>query len=179
MNDTPASTALITNRLSLGARAWHWRGGNMEMMESASAWDDGLSDDLVTQLLLARGVPREDLNRQRAPTLREFLPDPSHLQDMDKAAIRIAQAIRNREAVAVYGDYDVDGATSAALLIRLFRMCGHDARHYIPDRLLEGYGPTGEALVRLGQEGAQLVVTVDCGAMAHDALAMAADAGWK
>lgn len=148
------------------------------MLESGgSAWDDALSDDLVTQLLLARGVPREDLLRQRAPTLREFLPDPSHLQDMDKAAARIARAIRNREAVAVYGDYDVDGATSAALLIRLFRMCGHDARHYIPDRLLEGYGPTGEALVRLGQEGAQLVVTVDCGAMAHDALAMAADAG--
>lgn len=150
----------------------------MEMLESGgSAWDDALSDDLVTQLLLARGVPRDDLLRQRAPTLREFLPDPSHLQDMDKAAARIARAIRNREAVAVYGDYDVDGATSAALLIRLFRMCGHDARHYIPDRLLEGYGPTGEALVRLGQEGAQLVVTVDCGAMAHDALAMAADAG--
>lgn len=148
------------------------------MLESGgSAWDDALSDDLVTQLLLARGVPRDDLLRQRAPTLREFLPDPSHLQDMDKAAARIARAIRNREAVAVYGDYDVDGATSAALLIRLFRMCGHDARHYIPDRLLEGYGPTGEALVRLGQEGAQLVVTVDCGAMAHDALAMAADAG--
>ncbi|WP_206240361.1 single-stranded-DNA-specific exonuclease RecJ [Novosphingobium terrae] len=172
-----ASSALISGRMSLGGKAWHWRGGNMDMMEHDHGWDGPLADDLVTQLLLARGVAREDLNRQRNPTLREFLPDPSALQDMDVAARRIAQAIVKREPVAVYGDYDVDGATSAALLIRLIRLCGHDARHYIPDRLLEGYGPTGEALVRLGQEGAKLVVTVDCGAMAHDALAMAADAG--
>jgi single-stranded-DNA-specific exonuclease len=177
MTDTVPSTALIANRQSLGGRAWHWRGGNMEMTEQASAWEGALSDDLVTQLLLARGITREDLPRHRTPTLREFLPDPSHLRDMDVAAARIAHAITARQAVAVYGDYDVDGATSAALLIRLLRLCGHDARHYIPDRLLEGYGPTGEALVRLGEEGAQLVITVDCGAMAHDALAMAADAG--
>jgi single-stranded-DNA-specific exonuclease len=176
-NDIATSTALIANRSSLGGRAWHWRGGNMEMMEHAALWEGSLGEDLVSQLLLARGITREDLPRHRTPTLREFLPDPSHFQDMDVAARRIAHAITARQAVAVYGDYDVDGATSAALLIRLFRLCGHDARHYIPDRLLEGYGPTGEALVRLGQEGAQLVITVDCGAMAHDALAMAADAG--
>ncbi|WJS97660.1 single-stranded-DNA-specific exonuclease RecJ [Novosphingobium humi] len=137
----------------------------------------GLSDDIITQLLLARGVAREDLSRHRTPTLRAFLPDPSEFRDMELAAMRIADAIERREAITIYGDYDVDGATSAALLIRLIRMLGHDARHYIPDRLLEGYGPTGEALVRLGAEGAQLIVTVDCGAMAHEALAMAADAG--
>src|SRR5690606_21192774 len=82
-----------------------------------------------------------------------------------------------KETVTVYGDYDVDGATSAALLIRLFRMLGHEARHYIPDRLLEGYGPSGEALVRLGAEGSSLVVNDDCGAMAFDALAAANAAG--
>lgn len=177
MTETSSSTALIAGRLSLSGRAWLWRGGNMDMTEDASVWDGALGDDLVTQLLLARGVQRDSLHSHRSPTLREFLPDPSHFRDMDVAAARIARAITAREAVAVYGDYDVDGATSAALLIRLLRLCGHDARHYIPDRLLEGYGPTGEALVRLGEEGAQLVVTVDCGAMAHDALAMAADAG--
>lgn len=159
---------------SLSGKAWRWRGGNMDMAQGASR---GLSDDIVTQLLLARGVSREDLPRHKVPTLRAFLPDPSEFRDMDKAAERIAQAIEAREAITIYGDYDVDGATSAALLIRLIRMLGHDARHYIPDRLLEGYGPTGEALVRLGAEGAQLIVTVDCGAMAHEALAMAADAG--
>ena len=153
---------------SLTGLAWRWRGGNMDLGGAG-----GAGDDLIDQLLLSRGVDREDLDRQRRPTLREFLPDPSIFQDMDKAAARLAGAIARKEPIAVYGDYDVDGATSAALLIRFIRMCGHDARAYIPDRLLEGYGPTGPALVRLGAEGARLVVTVDCGAMAHQALAMA------
>lgn len=136
-----------------------------------------ISDDLVTQLLLARGVPRDDLERHRNPTLRDFLPDPSAFRDMDVAAQRLAQAVMTSEAVTIYGDYDVDGATSAALLIRLLRMLGLNAQYYIPDRLLEGYGPSGEALVRLGQAGSSLIVTVDCGAMAHQALADAHDAG--
>jgi single-stranded-DNA-specific exonuclease len=158
---------------SLTGKAWRWRGGNMELSEGTA----GLEDDIVTQLLLARGVAREDLARHRSPSLRAFLPDPSEFNDMDLAADRIAEAVLSRETVTVYGDYDVDGATSAALLIRLFRMLGHDARHYIPDRLLEGYGPSGEALVRLGGEGSSLVVTVDCGAMAYEALAAAHAAG--
>jgi len=96
---------------------------------------------------------------------------------MDQAAQRISDAIMFSETVTVYGDYDVDGATSSALLIRFLRMLGHDAEYYIPDRLLEGYGPSGEALVRIGKQGSSLIVTVDCGAMAHEALAMANDAG--
>ena len=158
---------------SLSGKAWHWRGGNMEIAGDAG----GLTDDIVTQLLLARGAARDDLARHRSPSLRSFLPDPSEFNDMDLAAERIAEAVLASETVTVYGDYDVDGATSAALLIRLFRMLGHSARHYIPDRLLEGYGPSGEALVRLGQEGSSLVVTVDCGAMAYEALGAAHAAG--
>ena len=96
---------------------------------------------------------------------------------MDVAAERLAQAVLTGENITVYGDYDVDGATSAALLVRFLRMLGRDAGYYIPDRLLEGYGPSGEALVRIGEEGSSLIVTVDCGAMAHDALAMAHSAG--
>ncbi len=136
-----------------------------------------LGEDIVTQLLLSRGVPRDDVDRHRTPSLRAFLPDPSQFRDMDAAAERLAQAVLTGETITVYGDYDVDGATSAALLIRLIRLLGHDARYYIPDRLLEGYGPSGEALVRLAGEGSSLIVTVDCGAMAHDALAMAHAAG--
>jgi len=131
----------------------------------------------VAQLLLSRGVERADLARHRAPTLRSFLPDPSAFADMDRAAQRIVESVIARETVTIYGDYDVDGATSAALLIRLYRMLGIEAGHYIPDRLLEGYGPSGEALVALGQQGSTLVVTVDCGAMAFEALAAADDAG--
>ena len=137
----------------------------------------GNLDDVVTQLLLSRGVPREDLKRHRAPSLRAFLPDPSEFRDMDAAAERLAQAVLTGETVTIYGDYDVDGATSAALLILLLRRLGHDARYYIPDRLLEGYGPSGEALVRIAGEGSSLIVTVDCGAMAHEALEMANAAG--
>ena len=160
---------------SLSDRAWHWRGGNMDI--GASGAIDDLSNDIVTQLLLSRGVPQHDLERHRTPTLRAFLPDPSIFNDMDNAAERLAQAVVGGERITIYGDYDVDGATSAALMIRLLRMLGIDAEYYIPDRLLEGYGPSGEALVRLAEQGSSLIVTVDCGAMAYEALEMARDAG--
>jgi single-stranded-DNA-specific exonuclease len=158
---------------SLSGKAWRWRGGNMALESGAG----GLEHDIVDQLLLGRGIAREELALHRTPSLRSFLPDPSIFSDMDSAADRLAQAILAGEQVTVFGDYDVDGATSAALLVRLLRALGHDAGTYIPDRLLEGYGPSGEALVRLGAEGSSLVVTVDCGAMAFEALAAAHEAG--
>ncbi|NLR70122.1 single-stranded-DNA-specific exonuclease RecJ [Novosphingobium sp. ERN07] len=157
---------------SFSGQAWRWRGGNMDLGQG-----NGTGDDIVTQLLLSRGVERDDLDRHRRPTLRDFLPDPSIFRDMDSAAIRLSDAIEQAERITIYGDYDVDGATSAALLVRLLRTMGVTAGHYIPDRLLEGYGPSGEALVRLARDGSQLIVTVDCGAMAHEALAMAAAEG--
>jgi single-stranded-DNA-specific exonuclease len=164
--------SLLNIPLSILNQSWQWRGG------AADARDpDFAPDDLVTQLLLARGVPRDDLERHRNPTIRNFMPDPSIFQDMDKAAERLADAVQAGEVVTIYGDYDVDGATSAALLIRLLRDLGLDAGYYIPDRLLEGYGPSGDALVRLGAAGNKLIVTVDCGAMAFDALAEAKAAG--
>ncbi|TCM40794.1 exonuclease RecJ [Novosphingobium sp. ST904] len=149
----------------------------MDISDSSSGFPSGLEDDIVTQILLSRGVPREDLERHRTPSLRAFLPDPSEFRDMDAAAERVAQAVMSNETVTVYGDYDVDGATSAALLILLLRQLGHEAKYYIPDRLLEGYGPSGEALVRIAAEGSSLIVTVDCGAMAYEALEMAHGAG--
>jgi single-stranded-DNA-specific exonuclease len=163
-----AMTALLNISQSITGQSWQWRGG------AADARDpDFAPDDLVTQLLLARGVPRDDLERHRNPTIRGFMPDPSVFRDMDTAAERLADAVQSGEVVTVYGDYDVDGATSAALLIRLLRELGLDAGYYIPDRLLEGYGPSGDALVKLGAAGNKLIVTVDCGAMAFDALAEA------
>jgi len=157
---------------SILGQPWRWRAG------SAEAGDAGFQpDDLVDQLLMARGVAREDLERHRAPTLRAFMPDPSVFRDMDKAAARLADAVAQGEAVTIFGDYDVDGATSAALLIRLLRQLGLEAEAYIPDRLMEGYGPSGEALVRIAEGGATLIVTVDCGAQAFEALAMAKAAG--
>ena len=159
---------------SLTGKAWRWRGGNMEL-GGGSALSGG--EAIVRQLLLSRGVAEADLARNLAPTLRDFLPDPSEFNDMDAAADRLAQAVLSHEKITIYGDYDVDGATSSALLIRLLRDLGVAADYYIPDRLLEGYGPSGEALVRLAEQGCSLIVTVDCGAMAHEALQQARDAG--
>lgn len=165
-------TPVLNVHSSILGQPWRWRG------LAADARDPGFApDDLVTQLLLTRGCAREELEAHRSPSIRAFMPDPSIFRDMDRAAERLADSVERREAVTVFGDYDVDGATSAALLIRLLRDLGLDPRAYIPDRLMEGYGPSGEALVRLKREGADLIVTVDCGAMAFDALAEARDAG--
>src|SRR4051795_1551421 len=134
-------------------------------------------DDLVDELLLARGVARDDLARHRDPRIRDFLPDPSCFKDMEKGAARLADAVQRGETVAIFGDYDVDGATSAALLTLLLRRLGAQPIVYIPDRLMEGYGPSGKALVELKARGASVAVCVDCGAHAFEALekAKAAD----
>ena len=158
---------------SLSNRAWHWRGGNMEMDADAHS----LSSDILTQLLMTRGVERDDIARHAEPTMRDFLPDPAEFRDMESAAERIAQAVLTNETITIYGDYDVDGATSSALMIQVLRELGVEAGYYIPDRLLEGYGPSGEALVKLARDGSSLIVTVDCGAMAFEALEMARDEG--
>ena len=163
--------ALNVSRSILG-QPWRWRGTGADAREPGY-----LPDDLVTQLLMARGCPREAVDAHRNPTIRHFMPDPSLFRDMDSAAERLADAVEKGEHVRIFGDYDVDGATSAALLIRLLRDLGLSARPYIPDRLMEGYGPSGEALVRLAGEGATLIVTVDCGAQAFEALAMAKAVG--
>ncbi len=163
--------ALGINR-SISGQPWHWRRASADMAQENLA-----PDDLVTQLLLARGVARDDLERQRNPTLRGFMPDPALFQDMDAAAARLADAVVAGERVTIFGDYDVDGATSAALLVRLLRDLGLPVGAYIPDRLMEGYGPSGAALVKIGEAGSRLVVTVDCGAQAFEAIAEANAAG--
>ena len=171
MTDTAKDAALgITH--SIGGQPWHWRRASADMASENLA-----PDDLVTQLLLARGVPRDDLERQRVPTLRGFMPDPALFKGMDAAAERLAEAVAAKEAITIFGDYDVDGATSAALLVRLLRDLGVPVGAYIPDRLMEGYGPSGAALVKIGEAGSKLVVTVDCGAQAFEAIAEANAAG--
>src|SRR5207302_7644920 len=124
-----------------------------------------------------RGVERDDLPRHRDPRIRDFLPDPSCFQDMDKGAGRLADAVQAGEAIAIFGDYDVDGATSAALLVLLLRRLGAEPMVYIPDRLMEGYGPSGKALVELKARGASVAICVDCGAQAFEALEEARSAG--
>lgn len=156
---------------SILGQPWRWRA-------LAADARDGLGhDDLVAQLLRARGCPPDEVEAHRTPSIRSFMPDPSIFRDMDRAAARLADAVVARERIAIFGDYDVDGATSAAVLVRLLRDLGLSPRAYIPDRMTEGYGPTEAALLRLQVEGANLIVTVDCGAQAFEPLAAAEAAG--
>ena len=126
--------------------------------------------EVVARALAGRGIGAAEAEAFLAPTLRSQLPDPGHLMDMDRAAARIADAVTAGEGVAVFGDYDVDGATSSALLTRFFRALGQGVEVYIPDRIKEGYGPNGPALRALADRGARVVITVDCGVSAFAAL---------
>jgi single-stranded-DNA-specific exonuclease len=132
----------------------------------------------VGRLLAARGQTLDTAESFLAPRLRDLLPDPSNFRDMDAAAARIGAAIEQGERIAIFGDYDVDGATSAALLSRFLRAAGAPpVRLYVPDRGVEGYGPNAPALLKLKSEGAGLVITVDCGVTAFAPLQAAKQAG--
>ncbi len=133
--------------------------------------------EIVARVLAGRGVSVEEALAFLDPTIRGLMPDPSSLTDCDMAAARLAEAIRRREKVAIFGDYDVDGAASSALLYRFLRHFGLDAEIYIPDRVFEGYGPNPAAIRQLIDNGAQLIVTVDCGSTSHESLAVARDLG--
>jgi single-stranded-DNA-specific exonuclease len=163
----------------------------VERSVSGKRWEPRLSDErvalalaqqldiseILARILAARGITADEAERFLNPVLREALPDPSRLRDMDKAADRLAEAIRGGEKIAVFGDYDVDGATSGALILRFLEAVGGDGSYYIPDRIREGYGPNAPALLSLAAQGAALVVTVDCGISAFEALDAAAAAG--
>ncbi|MCZ6591291.1 MAG: single-stranded-DNA-specific exonuclease RecJ, partial [Alphaproteobacteria bacterium] len=133
--------------------------------------------EVVGRLLAARGVDIDNAQRFLNPTLRDALPDPNCLKDMDRAVDRLIAALQASEPIAIFGDYDVDGATSSALLARFFAAVGAPVRIYIPDRIREGYGPNAPALLRLRAEGIKVVITVDCGITAFEALDDAAQAG--
>jgi len=154
---------------SVTGRRWTWRSGDAR---TGLAIAQRLAlPELLGRLLSARGVGIEAAEDFLAPTLRALLPDPSGLVDMDRAAERLAAAVLRGETVAVFGDYDVDGACSGALMVRALRQLGCDeVSHYVPDRLKEGYGPNPEAIRRLCERGATLIVCVDCGVAAHLAL---------
>src|SRR6476659_1408664 len=126
--------------------------------------------ELIGRLLAARGADAATLSHFLDPSLRHLLPDPASLQDMEPAAERFARAIVAREPIAIFGDYDVDGAASVALIQRFLRGHGQIAATYIPDRLSEGYGPTPASLAGLAEEGARIIITVDCGTAAGPAI---------
>lgn len=133
--------------------------------------------DALGRILAARGVDVSGAEAFLDPKLRDLLPDPSHLLDMDKAVDRVVAAINAGEKIGVFADYDVDGACSGSLLTKFFSAIGRDVTVYVPDRIAEGYGPNTPALMKLKEAGVSLVITVDCGTTAFSPLADAAEAG--
>ena len=129
------------------------------------------------KLLATKNIALDQVENFLNPTIKATLPDPFSLLDMDVAVIKIIQSIKKRKKIVIFGDYDVDGATSSALLKRFFKMTGIEAEVYIPDRIAEGYGPNSNALLALKKNGADLVITVDCGTVAFEPLETASKAG--
>jgi single-stranded-DNA-specific exonuclease len=160
---------------SLKGLRWRERGGDARL-GLALAQRLGVPE-IVGRILSCRGVAEEDCAQFLAPTLRDALPDPLSFKDMAEAAARIVRAVQAGETIAVFGDYDVDGATASALLKRFLEAAGGKVRVYIPDRQREGYGPNTAALLKLKAEGATVAITVDCGVTAFAPLEEAARAG--
>ena len=154
---------------SLSGRRWIWRAGE-DRIAFGIAQRMGVPE-IVGRMLAARGVGIEGAPDFLEPTLRALLPDPSLLVDMDPAAERLADAVARGETVAVFGDYDVDGACSAALMVTLLRDLGCTVHCHVPDRMKEGYGPNLPALEALVARGARVIVCVDCGTAAGETLA--------
>ncbi len=172
---SPVAPVFLGVERSLGGRRWELRAPD-DRLSLAIAQMAGVPEP-IARVLAGRGVTPADAVQFLAPKLRDLLPDPSQFHDMDVAAARIADAIERDEAVAIFGDYDVDGATSSALLRDVLSELGARVRVYIPDRLKEGYGPNAPALLRLAADGVRVVVTVDCGTLAFAPLAAAREAG--
>ncbi len=162
---------------SLSGQRWIERMGRVEAGQAQTMVDEFHIEAPLARVLAARGVTAADSRSYLAPTLRDLMPDPSTLTDMDVAAKRLHQSIIAGDKIAVFGDYDVDGATSSALLANFLRACGIEAEIYIPDRIFEGYGPNEAAIGELVENGAKLIVTVDCGSTSLDALGHARKLG--
>jgi single-stranded-DNA-specific exonuclease len=175
MADGSMIDAYLGVERSLSGRAWRERPADPELVRRHQL-RLGLSEPLA-RALASRGIGADDGPDYLNPTLKALFPDPSTFADMDKAAAVLVDALERRRPMVVFADYDVDGASSAAQLVRWFRALGQTLPIYVPDRIAEGYGPSPAAFRRLKAEGAELVITVDCGAAAHDALACAAEIG--
>lgn len=169
------SAAFLGVERSLSGRRWLARTGD-ERLALALSQRLGLPE-LVGRVLASRGIGLDEAEGFLNPTLKELLPDPGHLKGMDEAVARLVKAVTGGETIGIFGDYDVDGATSSALLNNALAAMGARARVYIPDRIREGYGPNAPALLALKAEGVGVVVTVDCGTTAFAPLEAAAQAG--
>lgn len=164
-------TAFLSVESSLTGRLWRGPDVMLERAAQALAQESHLPLP-VSRILAARGVTAPQAAAYLEPRLRDLLPDPLSLRDMDIAAARIIAAVQQGQRIAIFADYDVDGGASAALLIDWLRRQGRDSTLYIPDRIDEGYGPNVPAITGLSRDH-DLIICVDCGTLSHEALAAA------
>ncbi len=172
--DAPSRAFLNVER-SASAKRWKARLDDQRIAEAISQRHE--LPEIIGRVLAARGVGVDEAEAFLNPTIRTLMPQPSALQDMEKGAARLALAIMQGEKIGVIADYDVDGVSSAAMLTLFLRAVGSSCSVHIPDRLTEGYGPSLKAVESLKAQGAELLVTLDCGVMAHDPLLRAAELG--
>ncbi len=171
----PAPDCFLGVERSIRGRRWLLRLRNDRM---ALAIAERLNlPEILGRVLAGRGIDPEQAGAFLNPTLRELMPSPEAFRDMEKGAERIADAIMNGERVGIIGDYDVDGMAATALVSGFLRRAGAEPDIHIPHRINEGYGPSHEAVTQLQERGANVLITLDCGVMAHDPLAHAADLG--
>ena len=174
MTQTPDTPAFLHVSTSATGRRWVGPSIEEDRLAEAMAQATNLPAPLC-RTLVKRGVTAQDADAFLAPTLRDLLPDPHDLRDMEKAAARFLKAVKAREKIAIFADYDVDGGTSAALLICWLRDMGLTATLYIPDRIDEGYGPNDAAMAALAKDH-DLIICVDCGTLSHGPIAAAVGA---
>ena len=166
----PAVRAFLDVERSATGRRWRDRLGARGAALATAMTQRLGTPELLARILVGRGVDAEEVAPYLDPTLKQLMPDPLQLTDMEAAAARIADAVGRGERMAIFGDYDVDGATSAAVLMRFLRHAGLEPLIHIPDRIFEGYGPNTEAIQSLAARGATLLVTVDCGTTSIETL---------
>ena len=154
--------------LSLSGKSWVLKNYNQEDINFIK--DNYSLDEITSKLLSIRRVKKEEINSFLNPSIKNFLPNPNILLDMEKATMRTYEAIFNKEKIGIFGDYDVDGATSTALLGNYFSELNFDYEIYIPDRRKEGYGPSIKSFNELIVKGAKLIFTVDCGTLSFEAI---------
>src|SRR5437016_13630 len=173
----PANRYFLGVEQSLTGRAWRDRldeRGSARALTIAQRY--GL-DELLSRVLAGRNVDVDQVESYLDPTIKRLMPDPHTLTDMQAASVRIAHAVIRGESIAIFGDYDVDGATASALLCRYLRHCGLDPIVHIPDRIFEGYGPNAEAIRSFAERGVKILITVDCGVTSLEPLAEARKLG--
>ncbi|SON56311.1 Single-stranded-DNA-specific exonuclease RecJ [Hartmannibacter diazotrophicus] len=164
-----AGRAILGVERSASGRRWVSRLDTAGLALAAAITQRQGLPDILGRVLAAKGVDEDEAERFLSPSLKDLMPDPSVLRDMDAAAGRIADAIEAGRRIAIFGDYDVDGATSSAMMARFLRMQGLDPTIFIPDRIVDGYGPNPRAIEALKADGAELLITVDCGTQSFEA----------